>query len=94
MLSRDIGTRTGAIIHNDGGTAQFTRQRFAERPREEIAGATWWEADDKPDGPAHGPCRAGLRRRLPGRGECHGCGEEGSAVEHGFLPVAFCWALK
>jgi hypothetical protein len=68
MFGGDIGTGAGAIIHNDGGTAQVARQRITQGAREKIAGTTGRETNHKPDGSTHGPRSTGLRGGLMGCG--------------------------
>jgi hypothetical protein len=94
MFGGDIGTRTRAIIHDDGGAAQFARQGITQRTREKIAGTTGWKADHEPNGPPGWPGGAGLRAGvLRCDAKRDGGGEEASAVDHGFLlgfPEALC----
>jgi hypothetical protein len=71
------------VIHEDGRTAQFARQGFTQRARQEIAGATGREANHYANGPPSGPGSAGLRGGLLRCGcQREGRGEEVSAADH------------
>jgi hypothetical protein len=94
MFGGNIGTGTWAVIHEDGRTAQFARQGFAQRARQKVARPTGREADHEPNGPPGWPGGAGLRSgvvRCDAKRD--GGGEEASAADHGFLlgfPEALC----
>jgi hypothetical protein len=88
MFGGDIGTSTWAVIHEDGRTAQFAGEGFAEGTRQKIARTTGREANHEPNGPPGGPGSAGLRSGLL-RCCCQreGRGHKASSADHGFLPV-------
>jgi hypothetical protein len=89
MFGGDIGTSAGAVIHEDGRTAQFAGEGFAEGTRQKIAGATGREANHEPNGPPGWPGSAGLRGSRPGcGGQREGRGHKASSADHGFLPVS------